>query len=134
MKQLSVTQQWPDATLTGMPGGRRAAMILIENRMWREYGEALALAMQESTAYSLNMTRPVMVTRSVTLAATHPSTVFYLSGTMRSAEMFKCPSCHWVARWTDGPSRDAGDEADQFWCQRCGTATNLTAYDAERLA
>jgi predicted RNA-binding Zn-ribbon protein involved in translation (DUF1610 family) len=46
---------------------------------------------------------------------------------------FECPICGLRARWTDGRSKRAGDEVNEFWCTRCGKETPLTDDEAARL-
>lgn len=41
--------------------------------------------------------------------------------------VYRCPRCDRVAPWTDGQSREAGDETDEIWCQTCGAETPLPA-------
>lgn len=43
--------------------------------------------------------------------------------------VFTCPSCDRSAPWTDGRSKEAGDEVDEFWCQTCGTESPLESCD-----
>lgn len=34
--------------------------------------------------------------------------------------IMQCDACQYESPWTDGRSRAAGDEVDEFWCQVCG--------------
>jgi predicted RNA-binding Zn-ribbon protein involved in translation (DUF1610 family) len=44
---------------------------------------------------------------------------------LRQVGAFECPKCQQVSAWTDGMSRAAGDEHDEFWCQQCGAETRI---------
>jgi len=39
--------------------------------------------------------------------------------------LFRCPRCSTAAPWTDGRTREAGSDIDEFWCQTCGAETPL---------
>lgn len=47
--------------------------------------------------------------------------------------VFECPICGLAARWTDGRSKRAGDEVNEYWCVRCGEETPLTDEEAAAL-
>jgi DNA-directed RNA polymerase subunit RPC12/RpoP len=50
---------------------------------------------------------------------------------------FRCPDCNRWAPWTDGIEADEdeaedGNEADEFWCQTCGSQTELENMESRR--
>ncbi|MFI8191380.1 hypothetical protein ACIF8T_21595 [Streptomyces sp. NPDC085946] len=67
---------------------------------------------------------PVLLDREEALAAIDNYTSV---GPTNWSDLYECPQCCRVAPWTDGRSRAAGDEVDEFWCQTCGAEVPITA-------
>lgn len=43
--------------------------------------------------------------------------------------LYRCPKCGRAREWTDGRSREAGDEVDEYWCQVCGAEVPLASCE-----
>jgi hypothetical protein len=118
-------------------GARHGSPSMLQRRLNQEHGlmishdTALRILAELGAAGivgSVNTTthaHPVLLNRDAANEALH---AHRSAGNAAAwAELYECPSCCRVAPWLNGRSTKAGDDADEFWCQTCGTESPISA-------